>query len=98
MKKEVLDKTIEVDEICEDNCTIEETIEQWNALKNKYVKAYHVRHELYRDYGYNGAYVTYLRLYRLETDEEEAEREEAVRIEMAERAEYERLKEKYGEF
>lgn len=99
---------------------LSEVIDVFNELKEKYVTDDVVKHDLYtRYYGYDGAYEIYLTTYRLETDEEyadrieyerqEFEREERKRLEKlekkkakreadeaAERAEYERLKAKFG--
>ena len=119
MKQEVLDCSFKV-AVFED--TIEDIIASWQKVYNEYVNpTYHTRHQIvYQYYGYDGGFNTYLKLYRLETDEEEQEREEKERIktenaerkklaklekklaeqarkEAEEKAEYERLKQKYGE-
>lgn len=119
MKKEILAKTIEVNDLIESGDSIQQAITKLHDLQNDY---YMYTRSIFDKnyYGYDGAYELELHCYRMETDKEEQDREEKERIalekrekirlkqlektrtkkdkkEAEERAEYERLKAKYGE-
>lgn len=91
MKKEIVDKSIEVDSIVYDGDTIADVIKRIKDLENE-IFPYHTRHEFNKTYyDYFEAPDLYLMLYRLETDEEYNQRLEEERMQQ-ERSEKIRLK------
>ena len=125
MKKLVEEKTITFDPFCPDrgqsiDSFLQDINQELIKLKIENYTAYTVCDKLYPNhYGYDGAFEIKVQFLRLETDEEERDREDAEREynerkerqrlaklekkqakrteeEALERAEYERLKAKYG--
>ena len=117
MKQQVLDKQIDINDLIEDGDSVNDIIEKFQDIQDK--NSTYDSLEISRfPYGYDGGYMLSVHCYRLETDKEEAQREEKEKAiqekrerdrlkrldkkfakkdnDAAERAEYQRLKEKYG--
>ncbi len=98
MKQKILKEQIELDMLLAIHKG--ETLQEYlvnitkivHDLQEKYITADIIDHKLKNEwYGYDGAFSTYLLLFRLETDEEYSKRLEAERIKQ-EKADRKRLK------
>lgn len=97
MKKEILAKIIEVYDLIESGNTIEHVISKLSDLQNDYYMFTRLAFE--KEYpGYDGGYCLSLNCYRMETDQEEQEREERERaiIEKSERKKLALLEKKFA--